>query len=307
MKLSKPQIPKEIDADVAMSVVIPHTKAATNLSLSFNYEFKGVSERTALGDNLGITVRNKQDATSTVKFSLKRDSLYHILPEYLFHSLDHYLGIVGDTEEFDKRYKEKEEQVNNALAYFKPFDQHYQELRTDYQQWLNKHVFQGNQFLSDFITEGYDVNLNNPFIKAVYPCIAWLRDYRGNSEMVKMALGYAFRGHAIVCQTCDVEANKFSDNIPSNIGGTLNNMFCGSSFKVKIYVWRVYYQTLIETSRKLEELLQQIKEFERFFSLWFLPLESRLIIDFGDKKAAPILSDSNKEQGSFLNYSTQLV
>ena len=125
MNIEKPTIPKGLDADVAMSVVIPHVDTATGKEALYSFEFKGVSERTALGDNLCISVRNRQSTSSIVKFSMKRDSLYHILPEYLFHPLDHYLGTDGDTEEFDKRYKDQEEQKNKALTYFKPFDRQY--------------------------------------------------------------------------------------------------------------------------------------------------------------------------------------
>ena len=69
MKLSKPNIPKELDADVAMSVIIPHANSMSDKELSYNYEFKGVSERTALGDDLSIAIRNRQNTASSVKFS----------------------------------------------------------------------------------------------------------------------------------------------------------------------------------------------------------------------------------------------
>lgn len=308
MKLSKPNIPKETDADVAMAVVMPNAVSVADNKLSFLYEFKGVSERTALGDNLHIAVKNKQNGTSEIKFSLKRDSLYHILPEYLFHPLDRYLGIAGgDTEEFDKRYKEQEEQKNKALTYFKPFDQLFQQLRTDYQRWLNEHVFSGNQFLADFILDGCEVNPSNPYIKAVLPCIPWLKDYRGNDDMIKTALGYAFEGHAKV-EKIKIEKNEsMSGRIHSSIGGTLTDLYCGSTFCTGVSIWKVFYQTKIETAKDLNMLKRQIREFSEFFSAWFLPVESELNIDFGDKKAVPYLSEVEKEKGVFLNYSTQLI
>ncbi len=307
MKLSKPNIPKELDADVAMSVIIPHANSLSDKELFYNYEFKGVSERTALGDDLTIAIRNRQNTASSIKFSLKRDSLYHILPEYLFHPLDHYLGADGDTEEFDKRYKEQEEQKNKALTYFKPFDRHYQQLRTTYQQWLNDNILSGNQFFADFITNGYDVNLNNPLIKAVYPCILWLRDYRGNDDMIKTALGYAFMGNVTISKGYKVIDCPVSEDIPSRIENTLGNLYCGSTFKSKVCIWNVFYQTKIETEQHLKQIKMQIEEFQKFFSSWFLSLEDELSIDFGDKLATPNLSESKDTEGVFLNYSTQLI
>ena len=307
MKLSKPNIPKELDADVAMSVVIPHINSVSDKKLSFNYEFKGVSERTALGDNLGVTIRNKQNAFSSVKFSLKRDSIYHILPEYLFHSLDHYLGANVDIEEFDKRYKEQEEQKSKALTYFKPFDRRFQQLRTTYQQWLNENIFEGNTFLAEFILDEHNININNPFIKAVYPCIPWLRDYRGNDEMVKTALGYAFLGNTVVSKEYKEIDVLISENIPTEVGHSLDNLYCGATFKKQIGIWRAFYQTRIDSGAHLEQIRKQIKEFEDFFSLWFLPLEDELIIEFGDRLASPDLAKFNDSRGVFLNYSTQLI
>ena len=307
MKLSKPNILKELDADVALSVVIPHINTISDGKTNFVYDFQGVSERTALGDNLNVTIKNKQNISSDVRFALKRDSLYHILPEYLFHPLDHYLGIDGENEEFDKRYKEQEEQKNKALTYFKPFDQHFQQLRTTYQQWLNDNIFSGNQFLADFITNGYDINLHNPFIKAVYPCIPWLRDYRGNDDMIMTAIGYAFIGNATINNEFKEIDIPISENVPSQIGHSLGNIYCGTTFKSLICTWKVFYQTKIETEQHLKLIKSQIREFKEFFSSWFLPLEDELIIEFGDKLATPDLSRKKDIEGVFLNYSTQLI
>ena len=152
MAIKRPYIPKEVDADVATSIIIPFIDDNTGGKVTYVYDFKGVSERTALGDVLTTSIKNKQNSNTSVTFSLKRDSLYHILPEYLFHPLDRYLGADGDTEEFEKRYKEQEEQEKNALTYFRPFDRHFQVLRTEYQKWLNDHIFNGNQFISDYLT-----------------------------------------------------------------------------------------------------------------------------------------------------------
>ncbi len=307
MKLTRPNIPKELDADVAMSVIVQHMDSIADKELGYSYEFKGVSERTAMGDNLGIIVKNRQNAAPSVKFSLKRDSLYHILPEYLFHPLDHYLGTDGDTEEFDKRYKDQEEQKNKALTYFRPFDQHFQQIRTTYQQWLNENIFSGNQFLSDFITDGHEVNLSNPYIKAVYPCLPWVRDFRGNDEMIKTALGYAFIGNANVEKEYREVNLPMSDDVLSRIGDSLDNLYCGATFIGIVCIWKVFYQTEIKTEAHLNLLKTQISEFNEFFSSWFLSLEDGLVISFGDKLARPYLCGADDGKGVFLDYSTQLI
>ena len=307
MAIKRPYIPKEVDADVATSIIIPCIDDNTEGKVTYAYDFKGVSERTALGDVLTTSIKNKQNSNPSVTFSLKRDSLYHILPEYLFHPLDRYLGADGDTEEFEKRYKEQEEQEKNALTYFRPFDRHFQELRTEYQKWLNDHIFNGNQFISDYLTSGYKFNRSNPFIQAVYPCIPWLRDNRGNLDMIKVALGYAFMGKATIQRKWKEENMPLSESVHSNIGGLIDDLFLGSTHSCGSYNWHVIYQTKIENEDSLVNLKRLVKEFEDFFSDWFLSIEETLTIEFGDWTAKPELTIKNQENGIFLNYSTQLI
>lgn len=307
MILEKPIIPKGLDADVTMSVVIPQVDMAANKSVLYSYEFKGVSERTALGDNLCIYIRKRQNTSSNVKFSLKRDSLYHILPEYLFHPLDHYLGTDGDTEEFDKRYKEQEEQKNRALTYFKPFDRQIQLLRIGFQRWLNENIFSGNQFVADFITEGYEVNKNNPYINAVYPCIYWIRSFRGNDDMIETALGYAFGGNASVIKEHQEAKIPISDEVSCTIGSKFDEIYCGATYNDWRNVWSVFFQTEIKSEQHLNLMKEQLREFSIFFSSWFLSVEDDMLVEFGDRLAVPILQANKHSDGIYLNYSTQLI
>lgn len=307
MNIEKPIVPKGLDADVAMSVVIPHVDMVTNKEVLYSFEFKGVSERTALGDNLCISIRNRQNTASTVKFSLKRDSIYHILPEYLFHPLDHYLGTDGDTEEFDKRYKDQEEQRDKALTYFKPFDRQFQVLRISFQRWLNENIFSGNHFVADFITEGHEVNKTNPYINAVYPCVYWIRSFRGNDDMIKTALGYAFSGNAFVVKECQETEIPVSDDVPCTIGNKLDDIYCGATYKEWRCIWNIFYQTEIKNEHHLCLMKEQIQEFSMFFSSWFLSVEDEMHVEFGDRLAVPILQANTHSEGIYLNYSTQLI
>ena len=305
MEIKRPDIPKEVDADVAMSVIIPYIDYNTQGSVEYSYTFKGVYDRTATGDALQILIKNKVKEPSTVTFSLNRDSFYHILPEYLFHPIDRYHGTMGSPEEFDRRYDEQEEQEKNALTYFKFFDQEYQKLRMKLQSWLNEHIFKGNQFLSDFITHDVPFNRNNPFIMAVYPCLPWLRSHRGNRQMMETALSYAFSGCASVDYQRKEELMALDKSIHSSVEGIIDYLFCGATFRTKVYYWHVCYQTPIGTEAKLAELQKDIKEFSDFFATWFVAIEDHLQIEFSDWQEPPVLT--TQQSGIFLNYSTQLI
>ena len=329
MEIPRPIIPQETDADVAMSVIMPCIDQFMQDNVKYDFLFKeapndkedrhqgpkirngrikrhmGVADRTSSGDALRISVKKKKKLP-IVTFALCRDSFYDILPEYLFHPMNHYEGTKGDPEEFEKRYDERVEQEKNALTYFHFFDNQYQDLRVKTQIWLNEHIFKGNLFLSDFITDG-KINKKNAFIMAVYPCLAWLRNHRGCRQMMDTALHYAFSGNARVDYTWEDERMPLEKDIHSSIDGTIDDLFCGPAFPTGAYIWYVQYQTAIGTETRLEELQREIKEFEEFFSLWFLSVEDKLQIVFGDWKEIPVLTTQQSPTGIFLNYSTQLI
>lgn len=307
MRIPRLIIPRETDADVAMAVIIPCVNERTGGEVSYSYEFEGVSDRTAYGDVLSVNIKNKKNSNPSVKFSLKRDSIYHILPEFLFHPIDRYSGTNGDVAEFEKRYEEQEEQERNALTYFKFFDHRYQELKVKHQLWLNENIFRGNLFLSDYVTSAYPFNRENTYINAVLPCIPWLRNYRGNKEMIEVAIRYAFAGNASVEYHWKNCSKELDESIHSSLDGMLDDMYCGSTFQTGSYMWIVHYQTKIETEIKLEEQKIAVMEFSDFFKKWFLNVEDDFSVEFGDWQAAPVLSDKDDLNGIFLNYSTQLM
>ena len=98
-----------------------------------------------------------------------------------------------------------------------------------------------------------------------------------------------------------------SDSVPSNVGGLIDNLFLGSTHSCGSYNWHVIYQTEIEDEDSLVKLKRLVREFEEFFSDWFLSIEETLTIEFGDWTAKPELTIKNQETGIFLNYSTQLI
>lgn len=307
MRIPRQYIPRETDADVAMSVVIPNVNERTGCDVVYSYEFEGGADRTASGDVLSVDIKNKTNTSPSVKFSLKRDSIYHILPEYLFHPLDRYIGTKGDVAEFDKRYQEQEEQERYALTYFRFFDQNYQELKVKFQLWLNENIFEGNQFLSDFITNGYSFNKENPFVKASLPCIPWLRNHRGNKEMIEVALRCALGESAVVKYEWNDYKMELSSNVHSSLDRSADELYCGATFQTGYYLWHISYQTTIDTEAKLMELKMAMQEFSDFFKTWFLQMEEEIKIEFGDWNAFPVITDNSSTTGIFLNYSTQLI
>lgn len=244
-----------------------------------------------------------------LKYSLKRDSLYHILPEYLFHPLDRYADTDGDKEEFVKRRKAQKEIENDALEYFYPFDKSFQVLRTTFQQKLNNEILSNNLFIVDFITEGYDINKDNPFIKGVYPCIIWLRNNRGVKKLLEVAIKHAFHDSL---NSYNLESEEQSSEIDSDschitLDGEIDNLFCGSRYYYLEESINVKYQVEIISENQIQELKSEITEFEKFFKAWFLTQNQAIIIKFGDYNKQPIMNVGTSNDDLFLGYNTQLI
>lgn len=311
IKLHRPSLPADIDSDLGIAVVnsnIQSVISESEIPIKELYLFNGVHERTAKGDNLLISA-----STSTkrhqLKYSLKKDSLYHILPEYLFHPLDRYADTDGDKEEFVKRRKAQKEIEIDALEYFYPFDKSFQVLRTTFQQKLNNEILSNNLFIVDFITEGYDINKDNPFIRGVYPCIIWLRNNRGVKKLLEVAIKYAFYDSL---NSYNLESEEQSSEIDSDschitLDGEIDNLFCGSRYYYLEERINVKYQVEIISENQIQELTSEITEFEKFFKAWFLTQNQAIIITFGDYNKQPIMNVGTSSDDLFLGYNTQLI
>lgn len=311
MKLSRPDIPAGIDADLSIAVASIHLESASkemNIPLHNTYVYKGVQERTAKGDDLLMSLQANTKKNS-VRYILKRESLYHILPEYLFHPLDRYSGCDGDEEEFLKRRKEQKQTKENALKYFYPFDRAYQEMRTSFQLHLNDRILRNNTFIVDFITEGKCLNRKNQFIERVYPCILWLRAYRGVKRLTEMAIRFAFSNNIVKYSYIQREEKKPIDMAACHcsLDGTIDDLFCGNSYTEFITIIRVVHQTLITSHKQIEILNREIEEFRDFFQSWFLSLNQHIEIVFGDYKKEPFMYVGSSDSDLYLNYNTQII
>lgn len=310
-KLRRPSLPSDIDSDLSIAVVDNNIKSIiseSDIPVKESYVFNGVHERTAKGDNLLVSTSTSVNRHQ-LKYSLKRDSLYHILPEYLFHPLDRYADTDGNKEEFIKRRKAQKDIEADALEYFYPFDKKFQVLRTSFQQKLNNEILNNKLFIVDFITEGYDINKNNPFIKGAYPCIIWLRNNRGVKQLLELAVKYAFsnslNSYNIVFMEQSSEIDAHSCHI--TLEGEIDDLFCAPLYYYLEESINIEYQTEITSENQIEQLKSEIEEFESFFTKWFLTQNQTIKVRFGDYNKQPIMNVGTSNDDLFLGYNTQLI
>lgn len=310
-KLRRPSLPPDIDSDLSIAVVDSNIQSFisdSEIPIKRSYVFSGVHERTAKGDDL-IVSASTSSKRHQLKYSLKRDSLYHILPEYLFHPLDRYADTDGDKEEFVKRRKAQKDIESDALEYFYPFDKSFQLLRTSFQDKLNNEILNNKLFIVDFITENYNVNKNNLFIKGAYPCIIWLRNNRGVKNLLEVAIKYAFHDSINSYNLTSGEQSSpiDADSCHISLDGEIDDLFCGPRYYYLEESINVEYQTEIISEAQIQQLTAEIREFEEFFNAWFLTQNQIIKVEFGDYNKQPIMNVGTSNDDLFLGYNTQLI
>lgn len=310
MKIQRPKFNQNIDADIAVGVIDRNIKPLTEVvsSIGTSFDFSGTHERTAKGDALSVNVTSTAKR-NTIKYQLKRDSLYHILPEYLFHPLDRYADTDGDKEVFlEKRAAQKKIEAE-AKEYFYPYDKILNDLRIGFQNHLNDKILDKEAFIVDFIVDNEHVNKENTFIKACLPNVMLLRANRGSASLLSLALKMTFGNGLRSFESRFVEypVRIDSDFCHICLDGTINDLFCGEKFMEWIEILSIKYQTRISSSEEIKTITKSIEEFRLFFKRWFLNDNQMIEIEFGDYDRKPIISDNVADGFLYLNYNTQLL
>ena len=310
MKIQRPKFSQNIDADIAVGVIDRNIEILTEVvaPIVTSFDFNGVHERTAKGDALSVNVTSTAKR-NTIKYKLKRDSLYHILPEYLFHPLDRYADTDGDKEIFlEKRAAQKKIEAE-AKEYFYPYDKTLNDLRIGFQAHLNDKILDKETFIVDFIMGNEDFNKENPFIKACLPNVMLLRANRGSSSLLSLALKMTFGNGLRTFHSRFVEypVRIDSDSCHICLDGTIDDLFCGEIFMDWIEIISIRYQTHISSSEEIRKITTAIEEFCSFFKRWFLNDNQMIEIEFGDYERIPVINDNIADGFLYLNYNTQLL
>ena len=310
MKIQRPKFNQNIDADIAVGVIDRNIAALTGIDapIETSFDFSGVHERTAKGDALGVNVSSTA-RRNLIRYQLKRDSLYHILPEYLFHPLDRYADTDGNKEAFLAKRAAQKKIEAEAKEYFYPYDKVLNDLRIGFQNHLNDKILDKETFIIDFIIENENVNKENPFIRACLPNIMLLRSERGSSSLLSLALKMTF-GSGLVSYSkrfVELPVSIEQDSCHICLDGTIDDLFCGEKFFDWTEVISIRYQTPISSLEEIKRLTGFLEEFKSFFKRWFLNDSQTIEIEFGDYGKVPVISDNAADGPLFLNYNTQLL
>ena len=298
MDLNKtPIIPSELNAEILAALLSEYAD-------DFTIKHEGVFYRNYQGDVLSVNLKNKT-------MSVSRDSLYHLLPQALFHRIDLFRGITGKDfqDKFKDKWEEQKKEKEIVQNFFMPFDNALFSLKSDFQSNLNKFLSQ-DSFLTELILEKEHEemeDIKNPYIRQLLFFLPYVESFRGNKSKLKLILHWIF-GDNIQFEThCFTKSYKNEDSNEYDCilqETSSKDLFCDDEYDDSCFLFLLKIQRDIEKiDNNIYVQEQELEEFRVFFHHYFMPVFEEFEIHLGDFEKKPVLDDTSPV---FLEYNTQI-
>ena len=292
-----PDIPSGLNAEILAALL---SEYAGN---DYTIKHEGTFYRNYQEDVLGVNHKSKT-------ISVSRDSLYHLLPQALFHRIDLFRGITGKDfqDKFKDKWEEQKKEKEVAQGLFIPFDNAIFALKSDFQITLNKRLSQ-NSFLTDFIFDEFEKmeDIKNQYIQQLLLFLPYTESFRGNKSKLKLILHWIlgddiqFETHCYTKSYNNDDSNEYSCTLEGTSSGDL---FCNNEYDDSCFLFLVKMQQDIEKiDNEIFMQEQELEEFRVFFHHYFMPIFEEFEIHLGDFRKKPIMDDISPV---FLGYNTQI-
>lgn len=289
----KPEyIPDDINAEVLLNYY-PQD--------SFFVRFKGLHKRNSYRDLLDI-----EEYQGKILLSLGRNSIYNLLPEYLFHSIDRFDGILQEKDKFAEECAKQKEERENAFRYFAPIDTMLLQLRLQVREKLDKYV-EGNKVMQDILLDNLGgEQRNNRFVKRTSPYITSCKTIKGNRTLLTLLLRKVFMDEGITIRTHN-KVVSFEDERPrynESEGSDLESLYVGNSYEEPTMTFTVHYWSDDDCGDTFLGFIDEIEVYRQFVQDYFMPVDSLLVFDITEDAPALRLSDTTRY--NYLNYNTNI-
>ena len=290
--------PYRIPPDINVELLLSYLPSG-----SYCVSFKGVHRRNSYNDIVDL----EQASNETTIINIARNSLYNVLPEYLFHPIDRFRNLPRSEEK--KRFEEEIEkqalEKDNALRFFAPIDLQLLEYRVMIREALRPVTETDSVvigILGDRLTEQQK---KNRFIKKAISFLPSCKYIRGNKTLLTLLLRKLFSDEEITIKP-HVGSRVFTDEKPrynDTIGNSLDSTFVGNTYDEKLLIYEVHYWPEVVDADFLA-IVDEIDLLRLFIQDYFLSLEEILHFDISHDEFILRLSDETHH--NYLNYNTNL-
>ena len=285
-------IPDDINAELLFSC-LPEGK--------LKLEFEGSHKRNAYHDILRIE-QNGKDKPITLQ--LGRNSLYHTLPEILFHPIDRF-----NKSNFEEQYAAQKKEQENAKKFFAPIDLLLFNIRLSVREKIQEYL-ESDKLLVDIITEDRlsDEEKQNRFIIKTLPFLPMCKSIRGDKTLITMMLRKVLKDEQIEIKVCEEQVEytetEKEARYPGLVGDTLDAFYLGDSYVDDALVYNIHYWSDEECDEHFMEFVKEMDVFREFVQDYFLAIGAELHFDISTDSDGFYLDDGTKHQ--YLNYNTNL-
>lgn len=240
---------------------------------------------------------------------LGRSSLYDILPEYLFHSIDRFKGLdeSRDKDAFADEYARQQLEQERGRRFFAPLDALLLRLRLDVRRIVERHT-SSNVVLQDIIGDRLTkAQLDNRFIQSLLVYLPQCSHIRGNMTLITLMLRKMLRQEGLRL-TVKRETTALHDAEPRyayQLGGTLDSIYAGNDYDYESTVWDTHFWDSSLCDERFLSTLEALDEMRQFVQDWFLGIGQSLRFDVYDPNS-PSVRLSDDESYNYLNYNIYL-
>lgn len=262
----------------------------------------GSHKRDAYNDIVGM----EETADGALTISLARNSIYNVLPEYMFHPIDRFDNIPANEtkERFAEELKAQEEEKENARQFFAPMDLLLLRLKCEVREAMQKYA-QSDIILENALTDTLtEEQRNNRFIKRALPFMPSCRYIRGNNTLITLMLRKILEEEGVnIC--LHQQSETTIDEIPRYhyaLGEDIKETYVGNAFDEEVLCYDIHYWSDEDCDEHFLAFIDEVEMFRQFVSDYFLSVEDAIKFDIVKDEATLRLSDIFVY--NYLNYSS---
>lgn len=291
------QLPEDLNAEVLLNSDIGHHLLVKH---------DGTHHRNVSHDIAGIEM--SADG-STPTLLLGRSSLYHTLPESMFHAVDRFDGLDDgrDSDAFAHAYAQQQREQEQALELFAPIDALLLQLRLDVRRVIDRYAHE-NTVLQSIIGDNLSAEQrNNRYIRQLLCYLPHCSNIRGNKTLITLMLRKLMRseglrlevGHQRTCCHDDEPRYHYT------LDGLLENCYAGNDYDHNQAVWSMHYWDPSLCDARFLDTLAELEVLRQWVQDWFLAVGQVLRLDVYDPDS-PAVRLSDNECYNYLNYNVYL-
>ena len=267
--------------------------------------FRGHHARNAYGDILSV----EETAEGRLQIEVARNSIYHDLPEYVFHRIDRFdnLPQLEAKERFEEELEKQERERENARRFFEPIDLLLLKLRVEVRRRLREWT-DSNKVLLDILADRLTKEQkDNPLIAHAIQFLPACRNIRGNQDLLTLMMRKIFIEEGLV-----IEENRgnvsFTDRLPAHYhiteGSELGDCFAGNSYDDEAHAYTIHFWSDEKCNEHFPKFIHDVEEFRLFVQDYFLAVGDLLSFDIVTDAPPPFLNDNIVF--NYLDYNTNL-